>query len=389
MDLIPYFLTNYSLENYLLKVRPESRIIYWIIIILVVLGISVLPFIYVDVSVQAKGFFQTEIEKQSICAPFQGKVVFTSIKNGNSIIKGDTLLIIDSETNRAQKSSIQKKIQSNNAAISDLGKLISIETPDIQLEATNFYLNRYFTEYSNMLKLWVIQMQKYQRCKSEYERNELLHDQEIIPDAEFENILFSYRSEEENLKQILIYHKSMWQADLMTRKNDAGTLLAELEHYSEELNNRIILAPVSGEIIQSSDIQEGTIVGLNQKIAEISPMGQLVATCFVKPNDIGLINMNQNVRIQVDAFNYNEWGFINATIADISDDMIIEDGSTAYFRIRCKPEKTFLTLKNGIIADIKKGMTFNARIVLIKRSLFNLLFDKADKWLNPYLNNEN
>jgi HlyD family secretion protein len=99
--------------------------------------------------------------------------------------------------------------------------------------------------------------------------------------------------------------------------------------------------------------------------------------------------MNQNVRIQVDAFNYNEWGFLNAAITDISDDMIIEDGSTAYFRIRCKPERTFLTLKNGIRADIKKGMTLNARIVLIKRSLFNLLFDKADKWLNPYLNNEN
>jgi HlyD family secretion protein len=175
----------------------------------------------------------------------------------------------------------------------------------------------------------------------------------------------------------------------MTRKNDAGTLQAELEQYMEELSNRVLLAPVSGEIIQSSDIQEGTIVGLNQKIAEISPHGQLIATCFVKPGDIGLINMNQNVRIQVDAFNYNEWGFLNAAITDISDDMIIEDGSTACFRIRCKPERTFLTLKNGIRADIKKGMTFNARIVLIKRSLFNLLFDKADKWLNPYLNKEN
>jgi len=29
-------------------------------------------------------------------------------------------------------------------------------------------------------------------------------------------------------------------------------------------------------------------------------------------------------------------------------------------------------------------MSFNARIVVIRRSLFHLLFDKADKWFNPY-----
>ena len=35
---------------------------------------------------------------------------------------------------------------------------------------------------------------------------------------------------------------------------------------------------------------------------------------------------------------------------------------TAYFRVKCKPEKTFLSLKNGYKADIKKGMSLNTRI---------------------------
>ena len=78
-------------------------------------------------------------------------------------------------------------------------------------------------------------------------------------------------------------------------------------------------------------------------------------------------------------------GIAGCEIIDISDDMIIENGSTAYFRIRCKPEKTFLSLKNGTEAEIKKGMSLNSRIVVTRRSLFNLLFDKADKWFNPYL----
>jgi Multidrug resistance efflux pump len=212
----------------------------------------------------------------------------------------------------------------------------------------------------------------------------LLYNQQIIPKIDYENSLFLLSSEKDNLDQILLSQKSLWQSDLTIRKNDSVKLLADLKQCSEELTNRIVLAPISGEIIQSSDMQTGSIVTSGQKIAEISPDGEMVATCFVKPADIGLIHEKQKVKIQVDAFNYNEWGMLEGDIIDISDDMIIENGSTAYFRVKCKPEKTFLSLKNGYKADIKKGMSLNTRILVIRRSLYHLLFDKVDSWFNPY-----
>jgi HlyD family secretion protein len=75
---------------------------------------------------------------------------------------------------------------------------------------------------------------------------------------------------------------------------------------------------------------------------------------------------------------------LQGEIIDISDDMIAGEGTVAYFRVKCKPEKTFLSLKNGYKAEIKKGMSLNTRIFVIRRSLYHLLFDKADKWFNPY-----
>ena len=212
----------------------------------------------------------------------------------------------------------------------------------------------------------------------------MLYKQKIIPDVDFENSLFALNVEEENLNQILLYQKTIWQSDLAQRKNDAVRLSADLKQFTEELNNRIVMSPIDGEIIQNLDIQTGSMVNLNQKMAEISPDGELVATCFIKPGDIGLIHKMQKVKIQVDAFNYNEWGMLDGDIIDISDDMIVDNGSTAYFRIKCKPGQTFLSLRNGQKASVKKGMSLNARIVIIRRSLFNLLFDKADKWFNPY-----
>jgi HlyD family secretion protein len=384
MELIPYSISQYSLETYLGTITTRSRIIYWIIIGIIITGIAVLPFIYVDVSVQARGYFQSDIEKQIVYTPFQGKIVYNSIHNGNRVSKGDTLLIIDSESVRAQQTSILQQISENNSSIRDLQKLTNMTSSENVPGLNGIITQRYQAEMANLRNQYTIQQQVYQKKKSEHERNRLLYEQSILTEVDYENSLFVLNSEKDNLSQILIYQASLWHSDLTLRKNESVALLAELQKCGEQMNNRIVQAPTDGEIIQSADIQVGSIISQGQKIAEISPDGVLLATCFVKPADIGLVHDHQKVRIQVDAFNYNEWGMIEGDIIDISDDMIVENGSNAYFRIKCRPSQTYLSLKNGHKANIKKGMSLNTRIVVIRRNLYNLLFDKADKWFNPY-----
>lgn len=386
MDLIPYSISELSLETYMVNITTRSRIIYWIVIAAIIICIALLPFIYVDVSVQAHGYFQSEIEKQVILAPFQGKVVSTMVRNGATFKKGDTLLVIDAESIRAQYASLAQQTEENNMCIRDLEQLTTIHTYDIKFFNKGVITERYKAELANFRNQISNQLQKYEKKKTEHERNEILFHQQIIAKSDFENSLFLLNSEKNNLSQILTFQNSTWQNDLMMRRNESGKLQADLKLCSEGLTNRIILAPIDGEIIQCSDFQSGSVVNAGQQIAEISPNGDLIATCFVKPSDIGFIHENQKVKIQVDAFNHNEWGFLPGYIVDISDDMIIENGSVAYFRVKCRPGKTFLTLKNGYSAEIKKGMSLNTRIFVIRRDLFHLLFDKADKWFNPYMN---
>ncbi len=384
MDLVPFSISEHGLESYLISVTTRSRIIYWIIIVMIVAGIGILPFVYVDVSVQARGYFQSDIEKQVVTTPFQGKIIYSSIHNGKTVSKGDTLLVIDSETIQARNEALIQTIKENDASITDLERLTKINSLEDQPVHARLVTPKYQAEYANLRNRHTIQLQVYRKKKTEHERNELLFRQQIVPKIEYENSLFLLNSEKINLDQIIISQKLLWQSDLTIRRNDSVRFLADFKQCSEEITNRIVVAPTGGEIIQSSDIQTGSIVSPGMKIAEISPEGELVATCFVKPADIGLIREKQKVKIQVDAFNFNEWGMLQGDITDISDDMIFENGSAAYFRVKCKPEKTFLSLKNGYRATIKKGMSLNTRIFVIRRSLFHLLFDKADNWFNPY-----
>jgi len=384
MELIPFSISEFTIEAYLIKVTTRSRIIYWLIIGMILSGIAVLPLVYVDVTVQARGYFQSEIEKQMVYTPFQGRISSISLHNGESVSLGDTLFIIETESIKAQQSSIIHSLAENDSSIADLDKLTKINAWGEKGQHLVLITQRYKAEYENVRKQQNIQFQKYQKKKAENDRNEILYRQQLIPKIDYENSVFLVNSEKENLDQILVSQRSLWQSDLTARRNESVKLHADLKQYSEELTNRIVLATTDGEIIQSSDIQMGSMVSAGQKMAEISPKGDLIATCFVKPSDIGMIHEKQEVKIQVDAFNYNEWGMLKGEIIDISDDMLVENGSQAFFRVKCKPERTSLSLKNGVKADIKKGMSLNTRIIIIRRSLFHLLFDKSDSWFNPY-----
>ena len=129
-------------------------------------------------------------------------------------------------------------------------------------------------------------------------------------------------------------------------------------------------------------IQPGSFVSPGQKLAEISPEDKLIAECYVASSNIGYIKNGQTVRFQFDAFDYNQWGLLKGEVTKISEDVIVIDKQPV-FKVRCKLPSTYLQLKNGQKGYLKKGMTLTGRFILTRRTLFQLLFDKVDDWLNP------
>ena len=117
----------------------------------------------------------------------------------------------------------------------------------------------------------------------------------------------------------------------------------------------------------------------------ISPDQDLLVECYLSPADIGFIRDSMNVRFQFDAFNYNQWGLGKGKVMDVSNDIITRNEQPV-FKVRCTLDTRELKLKNGYRGKLKKGMTLTARFQVTKRSLFQLLYDKVDDWLNPKLN---
>ncbi len=383
MALFPDSVINHSVELYTSRISAKSRTIYWIIIISILALFGILPFIHVDISVQARGQFQSAIEKQVINSPGQGRVVYTAITNGNSVKAGDTLFFMDSGGIEAQLSSLMDVMEGNESSIHDLEILAGMSESRLRIGTGGLMTPRYSSELISFITQFELQNQKHERSRTDYERSRILFEQLVISKAEHENSRNNYNIEKRELDQLMAYQLAVWQSDLSVRRDEARRYEAELEMRREELKNRIITSPIDGTIIHSIDIQKSSFLSPGQTIAEISPDSELAAVFYVKPSDIGFIRIGQEVRFQVDAYNYHQWGMLNGFITDISGDLI-SDGTSAYFRVRCMPEDKSLSLKNGFTSEVIKGMTFTARVMVTRRSLLELLFDKADKWFNPY-----
>jgi hypothetical protein len=190
---------------------------------------------------------------------------------------------------------------------------------------------------------------------------------------------------EETLTSFEKKQLAQWQQakkELMeTRKNYKG----DQRKFEIEKKNFVIISPISGKVINFKGFESQSLVGAATQLAEISPDAPLIVECQVNPKDIGLIKMGQAVRLQMEAFNYNQWGFLDAKVFEIDHHPVINNNAI-FFRVKCSLPHHTLVLKNGYSAEVQKGMPLVARFIITKRSLYQLLFDKVDSWLNPCIN---
>jgi HlyD family secretion protein len=160
--------------------------------------------------------------------------------------------------------------------------------------------------------------------------------------------------------------------------------------YSQELfglqgsNTRTgsVIANISGTGHIMEGLQVGSFVQGGQKVAEILPDSGLLAVCYVSPKDIAYVKIGQQVQLQIDSYNYYEWGMLNATVNEIFTDLVLIENRPFYI-VHCKMGRDFLTLKNGHVGKLLKGMTGRANFVQGKKSLWQLLFTKVNEWFNP------
>ncbi|MGL5771693.1 MAG: HlyD family secretion protein [Bacteroidales bacterium] len=373
-NFLPIGFLDDSVQALDAKRRTKTRIIYTVVVCAVLCFLCSLPFIYIDVSIQSRGFVNSSQRNNLIQSAINAKIEQIYILENRSVKATDTLIILNTDEIDVQLNRLYKRIEENHIFTSDLTYLIR----DMKHIQSSKYLFESLQFESRIKEI----NEQNQQLESEYNVSKTLFKQGVEAKLEFENKKSRYITALHQKETIINQFKNAWQAEISRLNIENKELNSQINQLKKRKDQYVITAPIDGKIIGDVGFQKGNFIQPGQTLAQISSADSLIIECYISPSDIGYIYKNQKTKIQIDTYNYQQWGLLEAYVYEITPDIMDLNGSP-FFKIKCLASENYLTLPNGYKGSLKKGMSVTARIILTKRSLAQLLFDQMNNWMNP------
>jgi multidrug resistance efflux pump len=370
---------NSSIENYTFKYGKASRAIYLLICFTIVFILVALPFIRLDVTVNTNGVVSSDENRHAVVSPVFGKVKFSGIKENREVKTGDTLIVFDSKILEKQNKRLSSDFVRYSHFENDLLLLTQLDSGSIPTLGTSKYqseLIQYLANHERLQNQLANEHTNYLRQKSLFIEN-------IISRKTFEVDELKYKQAKNEISLFNKQNKSRWQSERVSVLEKKDQIQTELNQISEEKLQRIVISRVGGTLQNTKTIKAGQFLHPGDKLADISLTTDLIATCWVQPSKIGLLQEGQQCFFRIDAFNFYEWGMLEGKILEISNDAYLLEDNRTVFMVKCNLNQNHLALKNGFKGYVKKGMTFQSNFIVTQRTIFQLLYDKVDSWLNP------
>lgn len=354
--------------------RQRPYIYLAVIAFAVVIFVS-LPIVSVDVSSQSPGIIRAKTDNTDVVPIVSGRVVRTKIINNRTVRSGDTLLVIDNSANSTHAVEQQHILQEVGQRIHDLNFLCQGEADGLQ---TSLYRQEWAEYKQKERGLYEVSREK----ERDFERAQQGYRDGLVAKKDYDQARDAMQASHRNITALRQQMVSAWQKDLQQLQEQQRNLMGELRRTGQQQHDYVIVAPTDGTLVCERALSVGSFVVAGQQVVSVSPDDSLIVECYVSPSDIGFIRTGQDVALQYTAFDYNQWGLGHAIVSEISRNVTVQENQP-FFIVRCKMKEQSLRLNNGYEATIKKGMTLTGRFLITRRTLWQLLWDKVDDWLNP------
>ncbi|RXK48792.1 HlyD family secretion protein [Aquirufa rosea] len=339
---------NFKSFNLIYKQGKSTEIRFWFIGLLILsIAIIFLPWTQ---NIQTKGNITSlyqEQKPQKIYSPIAGKISYWRVKEGDVVNQGDTLVKITEikedyldpnliartqDQLNAKKGSLEyyiQKVQATDAQIANLRQSKSLKKSQLenklrQLDQKITAEKAEFTAASNEQNLAKDQLDRYQQMykeglisQTQFQQRNVTAQNAIAKKIAAENKVNQTVQEISNtqieLKSVdQEYEEKINKANserlqslgqIETNKGEVAKLSNQVTNYSIRNGMYYILAPQSGQVIQSKKAGIGEIIKDGEELLTIVPQSPNYAVeVFVRPVDLPLIAPGQSIRFIFDGF---------------------------------------------------------------------------------------
>ena len=373
--------------------RP--RWVLWTAFVAISIFITWAYYSEIDQIVRAQGEIVPSSSVQSIQTEFGGVLSQLSVIEGQVVEQGQTVVTLDSTLAEADYKDALARLRSRRAQLDRLeSETLNPETPFAPHQNQEIGLGADFYKTQEAL---------YQK-RTKALREEINAIDQILNILRDEIAINLPLAEYGDVSQTEILRLQREEAELVARKTSVRNRYfeesqAELAQVEEEyqrllqlivqkrriLDQTALVAPVRGIVtnLQSSTI--GRVFRPGDLLMEIVPLeDDLLIEAKVSTQDIGFLEIGQEVVVKVDAFDYTIHGDLKGTLIYMGADSEEEDtpqGKQKFFAVKIKTEGKRFSKSDKPLRVIP-GMTIVAEIKTGKTSILRYLLKPIIKTLD-------
>lgn len=373
---------NNSIQCYLAEFSPYAKIFYLSLILIVLFGVAILPFCYVNVITRTEGIIRPFQERTVIRSLMGATIQSVHCEDGSTVKKGDTLILFQQLNYTAQKESITQKINNCTKLINDL-KLLT--QPDVWKDSTiNVRLQT--AVYRSQYLHFYDQLQEKDILNKKLQKDILLYDpllrEKVIAPNEFADIRFQLLQASAVFQLQISKQISQWQHELIEQqkllveyKTENSNLLANAQSY-------IVKAPVTGTVLMQEPLYTGAAVLPSGELLSISPTQDLIVECWISPSERVTIYHGQNITYSIPEIRNQMSTTLEGKVISIAEDYTVVNNKPM-FRVKCSLNQTRVQLQNGFSYVLGRGLLLETRFLLARKSCWELLYQQLYNWFNP------
>lgn len=140
-------------------------------------------------------------------------------------------------------------------------------------------------------------------------------------------------------------------------EQDLSSINEQFAEADTQASRKIIRAPVDGIVKNLRFHTIGGVIGPGDPIMEIVPVNDnIVIEARLRPEDSGIVEVGQPVRIKVSAYDFTRFGTLPGTLTYIGADSVADEEGNTYFQVMVTPDRAYLGNEPGEY-PIRPGMT--------------------------------
>lgn len=343
---------------------------YMIIIAIGILLFSVViwsikaPKVYI---MKASGTVES-INKNYVMAPYTGEITDINIEEGKTVEKGDALFTIKSTDLDLQSEQLESQKEIYETQVEQYAKLVKSIKDD-----TN-----YFDETKEEDSLYYSQYEAYQSQVEQQKVDTSMYSAYGYSEEQIEQLLIDNQS-----KVTEIYYSAIKSAEDSKKEAQAqlDSLEAQLGSVGTGQDDYVVTANASGKIHMISGYKEGMVVQAASAVASIAAEGdEYLVQAYVSPSDAARIEVGDSVDIAVSGLVQGVYGTISGIVEEKDSDITVSQSdsgeSSSYFKVKIKPDTTYLVSKEGDKVNISNGMAVETRIQYDKVTYFQYVLEE-------------